>query len=86
MFIYLNITVLSLSRKQGIVCLFVGYDAHMKGWKCMDLVTKKIVTSCNVVFDEVSTSYLDFVNKENSKFVTLIDSSLEFFPIEFDSI
>ena len=67
-------------------CLLVGYDAQMKGWKCMDLVTKKIVTSCNDVFDEVSTSYLDFVNEENSKFVTLIDSSLEFFLIEFDSI
>ena len=28
---------------------------YRKGWKCMDPITKKFVTSRNVVFDEISS-------------------------------
>ena len=66
-------------------CLFVGYDAHRKGWKCMDPVTKKIVTSRDVVFDEVSTLYPDFVHEGNFELVPLIDSCLKLSPLEFES-
>ncbi|KAK3014348.1 hypothetical protein RJ639_008941 [Escallonia herrerae] len=36
-------------------CIFVGYDSHRKGWRCMDPETKKFLTSRDVVFDEVSS-------------------------------
>ena len=39
-------------------CIFVGYDTHRKGWKCMDLETKMIIVSRDVVFHEIS-SYKD---------------------------
>ncbi|KAK2998211.1 hypothetical protein RJ639_023475 [Escallonia herrerae] len=38
-------------------CLFVGYDLNRKGWRCMDPVTNRCLTSRNVVFDEVSLYY-----------------------------
>ena len=77
-----NRTKLDLKARK---CLFVGYDAHRKGCKCMDPVTKKIVTSCNVVFVEVSTLYPDFVHEENFEFVPLIDSCIELIPLESES-
>ncbi|KAA8540328.1 hypothetical protein F0562_024753 [Nyssa sinensis] len=40
-------------------CIFVGYDTHKKGWRCMDLETKKVVVSRDVVFDEVSSHQID---------------------------
>ena len=39
-------------------CIFVGYDTHRKGWRCMDLETKMVTVSREVVFDEIS-SYKD---------------------------
>ncbi|KAF7828725.1 Retrovirus-related Pol polyprotein from transposon TNT 1-94 [Senna tora] len=52
-------------------CVFVGYDPYRKGWRCMDLQTKKFTTSRDVVFDEVSTTF------PTSKSVILNDSSTE---------
>ena len=51
----------------------------------MDPVTKKIVTSCDVVFDEVSILYPASIHEENSEFVPLIDFSLELIPLESES-
>ena len=51
----------------------------------MDPITKKIVTSRDVVVDEVSPLYPDSVHEENSEFVPLIDSSIELIPLESES-
>lgn len=40
---------------KGKKCIFVGHDSCGKGWRCMDLTTKKFITSRDVVFDEVSS-------------------------------
>ncbi|KAK3010974.1 hypothetical protein RJ639_010854 [Escallonia herrerae] len=53
-------------------CLFIGYDLNRKGWRCMDPVTKRCITSRNVVFDEVSLYY------SPQKLVTeVVDSDFE---------
>lgn len=39
-------------------CVFVGYDPERKGWRCMDPHTLKVVTSRDVVFDEISSYYV----------------------------
>ncbi|KAK3011850.1 hypothetical protein RJ639_010446 [Escallonia herrerae] len=53
-------------------CLFIGYDLNRKGWRCMDIVTKRCITSRNVVFDEVSLYY------SPQKLVTeVVDNDLE---------
>lgn len=46
---------------------------------------KKIVTSRDVVFDEVYTSYSNLVCEENPEFVPLFYSSLDLIPVETDS-
>ncbi|KAG6384430.1 hypothetical protein SASPL_155755 [Salvia splendens] len=50
-----NRTKLDPKAKQ---CIFVGYDTHRKGWRCMDLETKKVVVSRDVVFDEISSDHI----------------------------
>lgn len=49
-----NWTKLDFKAKK---CIFIGYDSCIKGWRCTDPATKKVVTFWDVVFDEVSTLY-----------------------------
>lgn len=46
-------------------CIFVGYDNHRKGWKCLDPETNMIVVSRDVVFDEVSSYKIGEINGQN---------------------
>jgi histone deacetylase 1/2 len=55
-------------------CVFLGYPSSHKGYRCLDLVTKRIIISRHVVFDETlfpfsavpsSTSDLDFLSAPN---------------------
>ncbi|KAH7855852.1 hypothetical protein Vadar_029713 [Vaccinium darrowii] len=39
----------------------VGYDPNKKGWHCMDPETHKVVTSRDVVFNEISSFYTQHV-------------------------
>lgn len=39
-------------------CIFFGYDTHNKRWRCMDLETKTVLVSRDVVFDEISTNHI----------------------------
>ncbi|KAG6424918.1 hypothetical protein SASPL_115341 [Salvia splendens] len=39
-------------------CIFIGYDTHRKGWRCMDPEIKKVVVSRDVVFDEISSDHI----------------------------
>ncbi|KAJ7965013.1 Retrovirus-related Pol polyprotein from transposon TNT 1-94 [Quillaja saponaria] len=43
-------------------CIYVGYNSCRKGWRCMDPETKKLITSRDVVFDEVSSYYSPLKN------------------------
>ncbi|GKV50619.1 hypothetical protein SLEP1_g57319 [Rubroshorea leprosula] len=39
------------------LCIFLGYPAHHKGYRCLDLATNKIIISRHVVFYETSFPY-----------------------------
>ena len=65
-----NRTILDPKSKK---CIFVGYDTHRKGWRCMDLETKKVIESRDVVFDEISSYKYD---ADGSKVQLLLHSSL----------
>ncbi|KAJ0601440.1 putative RNA-directed DNA polymerase [Helianthus annuus] len=49
-------------EKKAIRCIFIGYDAERKGWRCCDPTTNKCYVSRNVVFDENSSWWA--ANKE----------------------
>ena len=38
----------------SLKCIFLGYPDGYKGWKCYDPLSKKIVISRDVIFDECS--------------------------------
>lgn len=38
---------------KSVSCVFLGYIPFHKGYKCYDLVSKRVVTSVNVAFNEV---------------------------------
>ncbi|GKV03333.1 hypothetical protein SLEP1_g15654 [Rubroshorea leprosula] len=42
---------------RSTLCIFLGYPAHHKGYRCLDLATNKIIISRHVVFDETSFRY-----------------------------
>jgi hypothetical protein len=59
---------------RSIACVFLGYPSSHKGYRCLDLVTKCIIISRHVVFDETlfpfstdpsSISDLDFLSAPN---------------------
>jgi hypothetical protein len=59
---------------RSTACVFLGYPSSHKGYRCLDLVTKRIIISRHVVFDETSfpfsavsssTSDLDFLSAPN---------------------
>jgi hypothetical protein len=37
---------------RSTACIFLGYPTEHKGYKCMDLSTRKVITSCHVLFNE----------------------------------
>lgn len=53
-------------------CVFISYDTYRKGWRCMDSMTKKSITSRDVVFDEISSWH---TGEEISKVVTFPNNS-----------
>jgi hypothetical protein len=59
---------------RSTACVFLGYPSSHKGYRCLDLATKRIIISRHVVFDETlfpfsavssSTSDLDFLSAPN---------------------
>jgi hypothetical protein len=39
---------------RSIVCVFLGYPASHRGYRCLDLSTRCIITSRHVIFDETT--------------------------------
>ena len=42
---------------RSAACIFLGYSANHKGYRCLDLQSNRILISRHVVFDETSFSF-----------------------------
>lgn len=53
---------------RSTVCIFLGYPTHHKGYRCLDLTTRKVIISRHVIFDE--TIFLFSYNLHSSMWHT----------------
>ena len=44
---------------RSALCVFLGYFAHHKGYRCLDLATNKVIISRHVIFDEASFPFAE---------------------------
>lgn len=48
----LSVTAPHKLAPRSALCVFLGYYAHHKGYRCLDLASNKVIISRHVVFDE----------------------------------
>ncbi|WVZ83541.1 hypothetical protein U9M48_030678 [Paspalum notatum var. saurae] len=51
-------------------CVFLGYSAHHKGYRCLDLSSNRIIISQHVVFDESSFPFAKQTSTDTLEFLT----------------
>ena len=44
---------------RSALCVFLGYSAHHKGYRCLDLATNKVIISRHVIFDEAAFPFAE---------------------------
>ncbi|PKU87110.1 Retrovirus-related Pol polyprotein from transposon TNT 1-94 [Dendrobium catenatum] len=48
----------------SIPCVFIGYASAQKGYRCLDLKTNRIYTSCHVIFNESVFPYATYQSSQ----------------------
>ena len=44
---------------RSALCVFLGYSAHHKGYRCLDLSSNRVIISRHVIFDETTFSFAE---------------------------
>jgi len=57
-------------------CIFLGYPSHHRGYRCLDLSTKKIILSRHVTFDESVFPFASMTPTQPPSY-TFLDSNIE---------
>jgi hypothetical protein len=63
------------------VCVFLGYSADHKGYRCLDLTTNNIIVSRHIVFDEAYFPFSASPRLTNDLDIFLQDGSLDVAPM-----
>ena len=60
-------------------CVFLGYLSSHRGYKCYDIASRKILISCNVIFDETVFSFFQDSKRTLHEYEFLDDPNPYFF-------
>jgi transposase InsO family protein len=52
-------------------CIYLGFESGYKGWRCLDVITKRVVVSRDVIFDESEFPGLSITASTNEPLVPL---------------
>jgi hypothetical protein len=63
------------SYDQSTRCIFLGYSANHKGYRCLDLTTNNIIVSQHIVFDETDFPFSASAHLTNDLDILLQDDS-----------
>jgi hypothetical protein len=47
------------ARRRSTICVFIGYPADHRGYRCYNLTIGRVITSRHVVFDEAVFPFRD---------------------------
>ena len=69
---------------RSTACVFLGYPSDHKGYRCLDLSTRRIIISRHVVFDELSFPFARDSRTPASSFDFLLRCDLDIAPCSTD--
>ena len=58
---------------RSALCIFLGYSAHHKGYRCLDPTTNRIIISRHVVFDESTFPFAEQTSPPTAADFTFLD-------------
>ena len=60
---------------RSTLCVFLGYSAHHKGYRCLDMSSNQIIISRHVIFDETSFPFAERDDPSTPATLEFLDSS-----------
>jgi len=64
----------------GLLCVFIGYSTHHKGYRCLNLSSNRVIISRHVIFDETSFPFAERHGPSTSANMEFLDFSDDVVP------
>ena len=55
----MSATAIHKLAPRSVLCVFLGYSAHHKGYRCLDLSSNRVIISRHVIFDETAFPFAE---------------------------
>ena len=65
---------------RSALCVFLGYSAHHKGYRCLDLSSNRVIISRHVIFDETAFPFAERHGPSNPAEIEFLDFTDDVVP------